>query len=405
MRIYYATFHLPKAGNKDEEYEDAFFPQETIDQQEKHLCFGIADGASKSLLSKHWARILLDCLQQYEVNDNQSKYLSETFLEESLNIAYKKWKEWTEKYFQERKERKKPIKWYEEPGLKKGAFSTFLFLKFIEPEPTLEKVVDQFVNSEEIPKTESGNCTSQENSTNESVNSPEIPKSDEMTKAINPVSEPNTESGNLSEKNSTNESVNSPEIPKSDEMTEAISPVSESNIQPSDLTSEQPSISVAERQKKVFEQASLNREEFEDTDNMSGKWIAVALGDSCLFQVRDNKLIYPFPVSSSAKFNNTPLLISSNPSRNHEILHAVKVKAVEVKKEDYWQKGDRFYLMTDALACWFLNQCEKHNTTALEFLSELNSQKQEQFKEWISTLRDNKEIRNDDVTLISIDIH
>ncbi len=139
----------------------------------------------------------------------------------------------------------------------------------------------------------------------------------------------------------------------------------------------------------------MNSGETSTSKTSQGKWVAVALGDSCLFQVRDNKLIHCFPVSSSAEFTNSPPLVSSNLSPN-------QYKRA-VKKEDDWQKGDKFYLMTDALACWFLHQCEKKNITS-ELLNNLDSQTDEQFKAWISQLRDNKEIRNDDVTLICIDI-
>lgn len=73
-------------------------------------------------------------------------------------------------------------------------------------------------------------------------------------------------------------------------------------------------------------------------------WDAVALGDSCLFQIRDNVLITSFPITGSSQFNNRPYLLSSNPTNNKHILKHVK------KLSGHWQKNDTFFLMTDALA-------------------------------------------------------
>ena len=45
-------------------------------------------------------------------------------------------------------------------------------------------------------------------------------------------------------------------------------------------------------------------------------WQAVAVGDSCLFVVRDKELMLSFPLEDPAQFNNTPALICSNPANN-----------------------------------------------------------------------------------------
>src|SRR5579875_214087 len=43
-------------------------------------------------------------------------------------------------------------------------------------------------------------------------------------------------------------------------------------------------------------------------------WHAVAVGDSCLFQVRQDKLIRAFPMVRAADFSNAPWLVGSCPS-------------------------------------------------------------------------------------------
>ena len=41
-------------------------------------------------------------------------------------------------------------------------------------------------------------------------------------------------------------------------------------------------------------------------------WQAMAIGDRCLFVVREGGLELSFPIDDAAQFNNTPSLICSN---------------------------------------------------------------------------------------------
>src|SRR6516225_6410565 len=45
--------------------------------------------------------------------------------------------------------------------------------------------------------------------------------------------------------------------------------------------------------------------------NDKGMWRAFALGDTCLFRVREDRLLRPLPLSASKEFNNRPPLIGS----------------------------------------------------------------------------------------------
>src|SRR2546427_3485770 len=40
-----------------------------------------------------------------------------------------------------------------------------------------------------------------------------------------------------------------------------------------------------------------------------GKWNALAIGDSCVFQLREKELVASFPIQSSDQFNNSPVLL------------------------------------------------------------------------------------------------
>ncbi|MGB8644474.1 MAG: protein phosphatase 2C domain-containing protein [Anaerolineae bacterium] len=125
---------------------------------------------------------------------------------------------------------------------------------------------------------------------------------------------------------------------------------------------------------------------------------AIALGDSCLFQVRDDAPILQFPFSQSSEFNNRPVLLSSNPARNgrvQEYLRSVRGN---------FSSGDRFYLMTDALAAWSMRELEAERAP-WSTLDQMGAERQAQpLSEWITTLRQTGQIRNDDVTCVRLQV-
>jgi hypothetical protein len=138
----------------------------------------------------------------------------------------------------------------------------------------------------------------------------------------------------------------------------------------------------------------------EEQQNVSedGFWNALGIGDSCLFQVRADRLITSFPIEQAEEFGYHPNLISTNPSSNN-ILWEQKERLV---KQGNWQSGDRFLLMTDALAQWFLDEVEAGRSPWLNELAEYQFETPHQFQSWIDELRDNRLIRNDDVSLLMI---
>jgi hypothetical protein len=127
-----------------------------------------------------------------------------------------------------------------------------------------------------------------------------------------------------------------------------------------------------------------------------GTWRALALGDSCLFHLRDRDVLQSFPVDDPRFFTNSPLLLSSRPDRNQCALKNLCVDRGE------WKAGDSFYLMTDALACWLLQQLQGKRVpwNRLEDFD----RRRKRFRPWIERLRGNKVMRNDDVTLVRIEI-
>lgn len=123
-------------------------------------------------------------------------------------------------------------------------------------------------------------------------------------------------------------------------------------------------------------------------------WQAVAVGDSCLFVVRDDRLLLSFPLYDATQFDNNPPLICSNPANANCLW-----------KETYLARGecaagDLFILASDALACWFLAQ-NADGKKPWDALMTLDSSR---WEVWVEEARRSGSMRNDDTTLVIIKV-
>lgn len=128
-------------------------------------------------------------------------------------------------------------------------------------------------------------------------------------------------------------------------------------------------------------------------DSSALPWRAAAVGDCCLFVVRDEALIVSFPLKNSAQFNITPPLVCSNPANN------VGVWAQAHQLEGECLPGDLVIAASDALACWIL---EEHESGGRPWETLLSLNSQEQWSEWVQAKRGERAMRNDDTTLVTL---
>jgi hypothetical protein len=134
----------------------------------------------------------------------------------------------------------------------------------------------------------------------------------------------------------------------------------------------------------------------EISDN--GNWSAIAVGDSCIIQIRASELIQSFPLDRSEQFDNRPFLISSRDSSGN-VEQAIR------RIDGNWKIGDIFYLMTDALACYFLRQW-KNSDDPVELLGMFNELDAAEFKKHMNDEREQSSagvpslLRNDDLTFV-----
>lgn len=265
-------FHLHKGGGRAEEYEDAYTVLPRVPASEEidisSLKIAVSDGASESVLAGLWARSLTD---HFVSVAPETLVSAEDFGNEAVT-ATASWGATLTGYVAQREADGRPIKWYEQTKLDRGAYATLLAVSFCAP------------GEGDLP----------------------------------------------------------------------------------DLRDE-------------------------------GRWFAAAIGDCCLFQVRDGSLVEAFPIAESKDFNTSPLLLNSRNQDSALIAERVAVTAGTVRQQD------DIYLCTDAVAAWFLREVE-HSGRPWETLRDLGTSDGPDFADFVEEERSSGRMRNDDATLIHVDV-
>jgi hypothetical protein len=277
MRASVIVYWAAKEGSSATEYEDAWqvLPGTGDEVPGDWVGVAVADGATESSLARLWAAMMVE---EFAVTSGavHDAYL---FADTALALS-SRWPAVVKSYIAERENAARPLRWYERPGLEKGAFATLLALQ---------------VNID----------------------------------------------GQL---------------------------VGAAGTQP-DL--------VGPGFRRVI-----------------GGWTSAALGDTCLFHVRGGQLQVAFPLSESVHFDTSPALLGSFDADPEVIVDHVRFAEGTVAE------GDDFFVCTDALAAWFLARTEQGGRPweTLRDLTEIG------FAEWVSEARQTGGLRNDDVTLVHMDV-
>ena len=120
-------------------------------------------------------------------------------------------------------------------------------------------------------------------------------------------------------------------------------------------------------------------------------WNAMAVGDSCLFIVRDDQLHASFPLEDPSLFDNNPSLICSNPAGTDGLWQRAEHAGGEC------EAGDLFLLASDALARWLLVE----NAAGRKPWETLMSLDEDSWPGWVQEQRDGSLMGNDDMTLLA----
>jgi hypothetical protein len=125
------------------------------------------------------------------------------------------------------------------------------------------------------------------------------------------------------------------------------------------------------------------------------RWKAAGIGDSCLFQIRRESLHSCFPMSNAADFSYQPPLLPSRIAEDDIVRRNVCLEGRS------WEPEDEFYIVTDALAAWFLRSWDAGGQPWVPLRDfSVNAD----FATWVDHQRDLNELGNDDTTLVRIDI-
>jgi hypothetical protein len=128
-----------------------------------------------------------------------------------------------------------------------------------------------------------------------------------------------------------------------------------------------------------------------------GVWQALAVGDSCFCQLRENKIQASFPVIRAEALNNHPVLLASVDSRNDRVYRPENMRT----GQGAFEGGDEFLFMTDALTGWFLNELEggRNPLESLRMIISDPNAGEREFDSMVRRLRSSGAIKNDDTTL------
>ena len=116
-----------------------------------------------------------------------------------------------------------------------------------------------------------------------------------------------------------------------------------------------------------------------------------AIGDCEIFIVdAQEKIKFCYPYFFSSEFSNQPKILSTKSELNSHIneLNSITVNI---------NQSDLIIMMSDALACWFMQSIEFGNN---DWKQILDITTQEQLKIFVEHKRENKVLKTDDVTLV-----
>jgi len=125
-------------------------------------------------------------------------------------------------------------------------------------------------------------------------------------------------------------------------------------------------------------------------------WKAVALGDTVLFHVRDGRCVQHFPALRAQDFGSTPSGVRTVPSALEQMVQVVTFASGELRV------GDLLFLATDALAHWMVQRNEQDPHQLWTALSVLDHD--DLFVQLVSQARAAQEMKNDDVTLLRVQV-
>jgi hypothetical protein len=121
----------------------------------------------------------------------------------------------------------------------------------------------------------------------------------------------------------------------------------------------------------------------------------IALGDSCLIHKRQDVLIAALPLSDPSEFGSHPILLPSKAVKQQGIADDFTIATGQA------QPGDVFFLLSDAIAAWYLRaMMAVDSSRAKQFERLVAEEDRVGLQEVIAW--DKRTLRNDDVAIVRV---
>ncbi len=130
-------------------------------------------------------------------------------------------------------------------------------------------------------------------------------------------------------------------------------------------------------------------------DSPSAMWNACAIGDACLARISPGRPSITFPIDNPEAFGNDPPLIPAEDGAGSILSEAQYDGGV------IWP-GDSLYLLTDAVAAWFLRESAASGEPWLQLDEVLDAQCEAAAKVWADGERHAGRMKNDDITVLRL---
>jgi hypothetical protein len=152
----------------------------------------------------------------------------------------------------------------------------------------------------------------------------------------------------------------------------------------------------SEAKQRIGSFAAFVGVEIDFSDN-TPQWTAIALGDSCLMHVRGDELLDSFPISESTRFGSSPVLAPSSAAANSHALNEIAVSSGRLLS------GDKLFLMSDAIASWYLMLSERGDSaTKSQFDELLDNDTPGVLEEFLELQRAEGRLKNDDIAIVKL---
>ncbi|MDX6695781.1 MAG: hypothetical protein QOF02_3384 [Blastocatellia bacterium] len=125
------------------------------------------------------------------------------------------------------------------------------------------------------------------------------------------------------------------------------------------------------------------------------RWRSLALGDSCLIQLRAGAILKALPLSDYQSFTATPVLVPSS-----ALMQAALSRAIVA--EGSVERGDIFLLLTDAASAWYLRLVAQGDSLRERFDFLLAAAQNEELTQLFEAERRARRMVDDDVAILRI---